>query len=105
MRLREALRILPGEVVSFVELAGKRQPCFQLAAELRAEEWRVLATTTTRVASYEVERVPLAMQVTSDTNPSLIRQQLDRHGFVFVYTSIDSERKRLSACRSTSSPG
>ena len=51
MLLREALRVQRGDVVSFVGAGGKTAALFRLAAELRAEGWRVLATTTTRLTT------------------------------------------------------
>ncbi|MEW6578583.1 MAG: selenium cofactor biosynthesis protein YqeC [Chloroflexota bacterium] len=91
MLLREALRVQRGDVVSFVGAGGKTAALFRLAAELRAESWRVLATTTTRVASYEVAQAPAAVQVTGAVTSGHIRDQLGEHSFVFLYAAGDAE--------------
>lgn len=92
MLLREALRVQRGDVVSFVGAGGKTAALFRLAAELRAEGWRVLATTTTRVASYEVAQAPAAVQVTGAVTSGHIRDQLSEHGFVFLYAADDAQK-------------
>lgn len=92
MLLREALRVQRGDVVSFVGAGGKTAALFRLAAELRAEGWRVLATTTTRVASYEVAQAPAAVQVTGTVTSRHIRDQLSEHGFVFLYAADDAQK-------------
>jgi molybdenum cofactor cytidylyltransferase len=89
VRLREALRVQRGDVIAFVGAGGKTAALFRLADELRAEGWRVVATTTTRVAADEARRAPLTIQVTADTAPTAIRQALDQHGFVFLYRADD----------------
>lgn len=91
MLLREALRVQRGDVVSFVGAGGKTAALFRLATELRAEGWRVLATTTTRVAAYEVAQAPAAIQLSGSVTAGHIRDQLSRHGFVFLYAADDSQ--------------
>jgi molybdenum cofactor cytidylyltransferase len=95
VRLREALRVQRGDVIAFVGAGGKTSALFRLADELRAEGWRVVATTTTRVAIHEAQRAPVTIQVTSDTALITIRQALDQHGFVFVYRSDDLGRHKV----------
>jgi molybdenum cofactor cytidylyltransferase len=50
MRLSSAIGIRRGDVVAFVGGGGKTTAMFGLAAELVAEGWRVLTTTTTMIA-------------------------------------------------------
>jgi molybdenum cofactor cytidylyltransferase len=95
VRLREALRVQRGDVIAFVGAGGKTSALFRLASELRAEGWRVIATTTTRVAVHEAQRAPLTIQVTADTVPITIRQALDQHGFVFLYREDDAGRRKI----------
>jgi len=76
-------------VIAFVGAGGKTSALFRLAGELRAEGWRVVATTTTRVAMHEAQRAPLTIQITDGTTPATIRQALDQHGFVFLYSADD----------------
>jgi probable selenium-dependent hydroxylase accessory protein YqeC len=47
--LAEALRVERGDIVAFVGGGGKTGAILRLVDELRALEWRVLATTTTKV--------------------------------------------------------
>ncbi len=93
MLLREALRVQRGDVVSFVGAGGKTAALFRLAAELRAEGWRVLATTTTRVAQYEIAQAPAAIEMTGTVSSEHIRAQLSEHGFVFLYASGDARNE------------
>lgn len=85
MRLRDALRVQRGDIVAFVGAGGKTSALFRLASELRAEGWRVLATTTTRVASHEAARAPLCAPLSADVTHNTIRKWLNEHGFVFLY--------------------
>ena len=95
MRLRDALRIQRGDVVAFVGAGGKTSALFRLAYELRSEGWRVLATTTTRVAQHEVENAPLAARLTPDVTPAVVRDWLNEHGFVFLYSASDDPRHKI----------
>ncbi|MBI5961267.1 MAG: putative selenium-dependent hydroxylase accessory protein YqeC [Chloroflexi bacterium] len=95
MLLREALRVRRGDMVAFVGAGGKTSALFCLAHELRAEGWRVLATTTTRLGLAEIQRAPSTLQVTAAFSPLVIREQLNQHGFVFLYTSDDSRRHKM----------
>ncbi len=95
MRLRDALRIQRGELVAFVGAGGKTSALFRLAHELRDEGWRVLATTTTRLARSEMQHAPLAIQTTPTTSPSVIKQGLNEHGFVFLFGAEDIERDKI----------
>src|SRR5512134_991946 len=95
MRLRDALRIQRGDVVAFVGAGGKTSALFRLAGELRAEGWRVLATTTTRLAWDEAQRAPLAVRLTPRVTPAAIREWLNEHGFVLLYQREDHEQRKV----------
>lgn len=95
MRLREALKIQRGDVVAFVGAGGKTSALFRLADELRAEGWRVLATTTTRIAAAELKRAPQAIQVAERLSAPQVRQQLNESSFVFLYTSLNVSRQKV----------
>jgi molybdenum cofactor cytidylyltransferase len=95
MRLRDALRIQRGDVVAFVGAGGKTSALFRLAGELRAEGWRVLATTTTRLAWDEAQRAPLAVRLTPRVTPAAIREWLNEHGFVLLYSHEDHEQRKV----------
>ncbi len=96
MRLRDALHIQRGDVVAFIGAGGKTSALFRAADELRAEGWRVLATTTTRMALDEVERAPLAVRLTPDVTSKMIRQWLNEHGFVLLYRYEDAEQHKVN---------
>jgi molybdenum cofactor cytidylyltransferase len=96
MRLRDALRVQRGDVIAFVGAGGKTSALFRLAEELRAEGWRVLATTTTSIASHEIERAPLAARMTPDVTLKMIREWLNEHGLVLLYSDEDTEQREIS---------
>jgi len=96
MRLRDALGIQRGEVVAFVGAGGKTSALFRLAHELREDGWRVLATTTTRVAMYEVEQAPFSAPLKVGTPPSQIRDWLNEHGFVFLYGTREASHHKIA---------
>lgn len=54
MKLRQALNVQRGDVVAFTGAGGKTSALFRLSRELAAEGWRVLCTTTTRIAEEEL---------------------------------------------------
>lgn len=95
MRLRDALGIQRGDVVAFVGAGGKTSALFRLAHELREDGWRVLGTTTTRVAMYEVEQAPFWTPLRADMSPSQIREWLNEHGFVFLYGTREASRHKI----------
>jgi len=95
MRLADALRVQRGDMVAFVGAGGKTSALFRLAHELRAAGWRVIGTTTTRLARHEIQHVPCALAVAAGTSPATIRQCLDDHGFVFLYAYEDRSREKI----------
>jgi molybdenum cofactor cytidylyltransferase len=95
MRLRDALCVKRGDVVAFIGAGGKTSALFRLADELRADGWRVLATTTTALNAFEIQRAPLAVKLARDTKPAEIRAWLDQHGFVFLHAGDDWTKRRI----------
>ena len=93
MRLRDGLRIQRGDIVSFIGAGGKTSALFRLADELRADGWRVLATTTTRMALDEASRAPLAVRLDAGIGAAQIREWLNRYGMVFLYSGRDGPAK------------
>jgi molybdenum cofactor cytidylyltransferase len=96
MRLREALRVQRGDVVAFVGAGGKTSALFRLADELRADGWRVLATTTTRVARHEAYRAPFAARLTDDVTPKDIQGWLNDYGFVFLSSKSGAQHDKIA---------
>src|SRR5512145_2157330 len=95
MRLRDALRVQRGDVVAFIGAGGKTSALFRLGHELRREGWRVLATTTTRLARSEMEFAPLAAPLTPSVSAQTIREWLDEYGFVFLHRDNPNHDKVL----------
>jgi len=91
MRLREALNVQRGDVVAFIGAGGKSSALFRLGHELAAEGWRVLATTTTRIAADELAHVPSAVATDSsgsNPRPEALSRALSQHGFTFLYHAV-----------------
>lgn len=95
MRLADALRVQRGDMVAFVGAGGKTSALFRLAHELRADGWRVIGTTTTRLARHEIQHVPCSIAVGAGTSPATVRACLDEHGFLFLYSSEDLKRDKI----------
>lgn len=86
MKLHEAFDIVRGDVVAFVGAGGKTSTMVALGYELVDKGWRVLATTTTRIAQSQLELIPCTLPYTSE--PQAISSALNAYQFVFVYDSI-----------------
>ncbi|PJF36694.1 MAG: putative selenium-dependent hydroxylase accessory protein YqeC [Candidatus Thermofonsia Clade 1 bacterium] len=91
MRLREALNVQRGEVIAFIGAGGKTSALFRLGHELAAEGWRVLATTTTRIAAEELVHVPSVVATDASgtyPRPEALSRALSQHGFTFLYHTV-----------------
>lgn len=92
MRLDEALRIQRGDVVSFIGAGGKTSALFRLARELSAQGWRVIGTTTTRIAAEEMRQAPATVAIHPAADPAQlfgpISQALNDHAFVFLHERV-----------------
>ncbi len=98
MRLRQALGISRGEMVAFIGAGGKTSALFRLGTELAAEGWRVLGTTTTRIAAAELRLAPGALPLGDSLRPAAVSRALNQHKFVFLYRNIaDGKAIGLSA--------
>ena len=86
--LASALGLGPREHVAIVGGGGKTSLMFALAEELRSGGKRVVTTTTTKVRKREAYRSPCVSFIPSDTVcQKSLRDNLDRHGHVFVAQS------------------
>ncbi len=92
MKLSDALRIQRGEVISIIGAGGKTSSLFRLGHELSESGWRVLATTTTRVAASEIARAPLAMRWGAPVGFEPLSNALERKGFVFIYDRLERDK-------------
>jgi molybdenum cofactor cytidylyltransferase len=86
MKLRDAFRITRGEVVALTGAGGKTSTLTALAHELADEGWRVLATTTTRIAEDELAAMPHALK--PEVGAAAISAALEQHRLTFVYTGV-----------------
>ncbi len=92
MQLRQALGIARGEMVAFIGAGGKTSALLRLGAELAAEGWRVVGTTTTRIAAAELALAPGALAIGDSLRPAAVSRALTQHGFVFLYRRIIGDK-------------
>src|SRR5258706_13943627 len=87
MQIREALNVQRGDIVAFTGAGGKTTALMKLGRELAAEGWRVIATTTTRIAASELAMASGELSIggpRGSYRPSAISRALNQNGFVFV---------------------
>jgi len=89
MHLYDALGVQRGDVVAFVGAGGKTSALLRLGFELHAQGWRVLATTTTRIAQAEIPTFPQAIRLEQVEN---LPQALNQHGFLFLYDRLEDDK-------------
>jgi molybdenum cofactor cytidylyltransferase len=92
MKVRQALNVQRGDIVAFVGAGGKTSALFRLGAELADEGWRVLATTTNRIAANDLTRAPGVLDVSVGLRPSAVSRALTQHNFVYLYSRLSGER-------------
>lgn len=92
MQLRQALGIARGEMVAFIGAGGKTSALLRLGAELAAEGWRVVGTTTTRVAAAELALAPGALAIGDSLRPAAVSRALTQYGFVFLYRRVIGDK-------------
>jgi molybdenum cofactor cytidylyltransferase len=94
MNLAEALQVRPRDVVAFVGAGGKTTAMFQLANELVKQKWRVISTTTTRIAQDEMRFAPQTVGFGHGMRlPESLPKQVQQHRHVFVFTKIEADKK------------
>ena len=86
MKLAEAFRVSRGEIISFIGAGGKTATLHALGHELAETGWRVLATTSTRIPTEQLDFFPLALLAHSSATQ--ISAALDGQRFVFLYDDI-----------------
>lgn len=85
MKLREAFRVARGDVIALTGAGGKTSTLMALAHELADEGWRVLTTTTTRIAEDELRRMPHVLK--PEVGAQAISEALAQHRFTFIYSA------------------
>lgn len=95
--LTRAFDLRPGgELIAFTGGGGKTSLLFALSRELAAAGRRVVATTTTRIASAEVLRAPaycLARELSADGFAGL-DEKLQAHGFCVVVGDVGHDKAK-----------
>ena len=92
MQLKQALNVQRGEMVAFVGAGGKTSALFRLGAELAADGWRVVGTTTTRIAASELLNAPGVLAIGNSLRPEAISRALNEHNFIFLYSHIAGDK-------------
>lgn len=94
MRLYQALGVRQGDVVAFVGGGGKTSAMLCLARELRELGLRVLSTTTTRIASREIDRSISQLALGgAQLPPPALADMLQANGHVFIYQKLKADDK------------
>lgn len=94
MNLVEALQVRPGDVISFVGAGGKTTAMFNLATQLAKQGWRVITTTTTRIAQDEMRAAPQQVGFGHGMRlPESLPAQIEQHHHIFVFTKLENDNK------------
>jgi len=94
MRLRKALNVKPGDVVSFVGAGGKTTAIYKLAGELCQIGHSVITTTTTQIWPPTPDQSPCLI-VEADPQVLLVKAEtaLRQHAHITIGRKINSEGK------------
>lgn len=84
--LADAFALFPGDIVSIVGAGGKTSLLIGLARELTTRGWKVLVTTTTRLAADQLDFFPARIE--GDEHLDALAAALDAHGCAIVYSQI-----------------
>ena len=91
MKLTDALRMAPDEVVALVGGGGKTTAMFRLAREVAEGGGRAITTTTTRIFGAQIALAPAHVPAASVTRERLAAElALHRHVLVIGATDADS---------------
>lgn len=94
MKLFEALGLERSDVVAFVGAGGKTSAMFRLADELVQQGWRVITTTTTRIAQDEMAHAPQQIGIGPAIRlPDSLARQVEQYQHVFVFSKVESDQK------------
>ncbi len=92
MRLADAFEVRPRDVVAVVGGGGKTTLMFRLAAELAAAGWRVVTTTSTRLAAGEANLLPECLvQADGQVRLAELRRALRRSRHVLAVRKVVAE--------------
>lgn len=93
MKLSDALSMERGDVIAFVGAGGKTSAMFRLAEELSEAGWRVITTTTTRLAGEELRLAPHPHQITEGQDLASLPELVQQYRHVLLFDSLDSHDK------------
>ena len=88
MQFKRAFDVARGDVVAFIGAGGKTSLMVSLGYELAEAGWRVLATTTTKLSTDQLDLFPCTMA--AHAAPLSISQALTEHQFVLLHEQIRS---------------
>ena len=88
MQFRRAFDVARGDVVAFIGAGGKTSLMVGLGYELAEAGWRVLATTTTKLSTDQLDLFPCTMAAHAASQS--ISQALTEHQFVLLHEQIRS---------------
>ena len=95
MQFRQAFDVARGDVVAFIGAGGKTSLMVSLGYELAEAGWRVLATTTTKLSTDQLDLFPCTMA--AKAAPQSISQALTESQFVLLHEQIRSGHVLRSA--------
>jgi molybdenum cofactor cytidylyltransferase len=93
MRLADALRINPGDVVAFVGAGGKTSAIRKLTSEL-SEQIPTLVTTTTKLGSDQSDLAQEHLILKASLGDESIHEHLQRHNSLLVTGESDPEESK-----------
>jgi molybdenum cofactor cytidylyltransferase len=94
VRLRKALEVNRGDVVSFVGAGGKTAAMYLLARELAAEGWRVVTTTTTMIRLEERSKATI-LEPHGTRLLEKVEATLEQLGHITVATGLRKDEGKL----------
>jgi hypothetical protein len=95
MELWQALGVRRGDVVAFVGAGGKTSALLRVGRELAAHNYKVIATTTTKIATDEAAQMYAIRYNSKDL--AVVDRAVNFQPFTFIYRSIQNNKLRFSA--------
>ncbi len=95
MRLRKALEVNRGDIISLVGAGGKTTTMYRLARELATEGWRVVTTTTTMILREERSEQTILEPQETGLLPK-VEAALEEHKHITVAAALTEDEGKLS---------
>jgi molybdenum cofactor cytidylyltransferase len=90
MELWQALGVRRGDVVAFVGAGGKTSALLRVGRELAAHNYKVIATTTTKIATDEAAQMYAIRYNSKDL--AVVDRAVNFQPFTFIYRSIQNNK-------------